>query len=88
MNKEEMKTKMQKILELKEPVFIEKLAPALSKYAQIVYLIGLVILAFAILGSIIALFGSPMAALGGLLFTLIEFVLLRMFCEFLVTYKK
>ncbi len=88
MNKEEMKVKMQKILELKEPVFVEKLAPMLSKYAQIVYLIGLVILAFAVLSSIIALFGSPLTALAGLLFTLVEFILLRMFCEFLVTYKK
>lgn len=88
MNKEELKQNAQKFLELKEPIFIEKLAPKLKKYAQIIYLVGLVLLAIAVLGSIIMLFTSPSAAIVSLLFVVIEFILLRMFCEFLISYDK
>lgn len=88
MNKEEIKKNAQKVLELKEPLFVEKLAPKLKKYAQIIYLVGLVLLAISVLGSIVLLFTSPSAAIVSLLFVVIEFILLRMFCEFLISYDK
>ena len=88
MNQEELKQNAQKMLELKEPFFVEKLAPKLKNYAQIIYLVGLVLLAISVLGGIIMLFSSPSAAIISLLFVVVEFILLRMFCKFLIYYNK
>lgn len=88
MKQEELKQNAQKMLELKEPFFVEKLAPKLKNYAQIIYLVGLVLLAISVLGGIIMLFSSPSAAIISLLFVVVEFILLRMFCEFLISYNK
>ena len=83
-NKEELK----KYLELSEPIFTEKFAPKLAPYAKIIYLVGLVILAISLLGAVVTLFSNFAAAVLTVIGVLVEFVLFRMFCEFLVTYKK
>ncbi len=88
MNKEEITAKAQKFLELKEPVLVDIVAPKIAKHAQIVYLVGLVLLAISLLGTFVMLFNNPSVALLTLIFIAVEFVLLRMFCEFLLTYTK
>lgn len=78
-----------KLLQLDEPIFIEKFASTLASYAKLVYLVGLVILAISAFGAVVALFtGAFAGALLSVIAIIVEFVLLRMFCEFLLTYKK
>lgn len=85
MKKEELK----KFLELSEPIFVAKFAPVLAPYAKIIYLIGLGVLALSILGALVTLLtGEFTAAVLGLLVIAVEFVLIRMFCEFLLTHGK
>lgn len=85
MNKEELK----KVLELNEPIFVDKFAGLLQPYAKFIYLAGLVLLAFMVLLSVVTLLtGAISASIITLFFVCIEFVLLRMFCEFLVSYRK
>ncbi len=88
MNKEELQQTAQKFLELKEPLFLDKFAPKIAPYARVVYMGGLVLLAITLLGSFIMLFSNISAALAMLFFIAVEFVLLRMFCEFLISYNK
>ncbi|MBQ8250364.1 MAG: hypothetical protein IJY92_00445 [Alphaproteobacteria bacterium] len=84
MNKEELK----KYLELGEPIFTEKYAPKLAPYAKIIYLIGLVILAISLLGAVVTLFSNFAAAILTVIAVVVEFVLFRMFCEFLQSHGK
>ncbi len=86
MNKEELQNVAQKILELKEPLLVEKLAPKAAPYARIIYMVGLVVYALCMLGSFIMLFSNPSAAIVALFFFVVEFVILRLLCEFLLTY--
>lgn len=84
LNKEEMK----KLLELNEPILVTKFAPLLKPFAKIVYLVGLIILAISVLSALVSLLtGGISAALIILIATCVEFVLLRMFCEFLVSHQ-
>lgn len=88
MNKEELKKNAQQYLELNEPLFITKWASKLKPHARLIYVTGLILLALGLLGAFVMLFTNPMGALVSLLFVFIEFVMLRMFCEFLVAYDK
>ena len=84
MNKEFIK----KLLQLDEPILTEKYAPVLAPYAKLLYLVGLVILAISAFGAIVALFtGAFAGAVLSMLAIVVEFALLRMFCEFLLTGK-
>ena len=85
MNKEELRTTAKKMLELKEPVLVPLLAPKLAKRVQVIYIICLVFLALTVLFSLISLFTSFSAAIFGLIFVVVEAVVLRMFCEFLLS---
>ena len=78
-NKEELK----KYLELSEPIFTTKFAPLLAPYAKIIYLVGLVILAISLLGAVVTLFSNFAGAILTVVAVIVEFVLFRMFCEFL-----
>ena len=74
------------LMNLDKPVLTEKLAPKLAPFAQIVYIVGLVIIALAVLSSLKLLFAGEIslfliALVGGLA----EFALLRMFCEYLAS---
>ena len=83
MTKEEMK----KFLTLDEPIFVSKFAPVLAPYAKIVYLIGLVILAISVLAALMTLLtGGIASAFLTLVVVVVEFILFRMFCEFLMTH--
>lgn len=85
MNKDDFK----KVLELNEPIFIDKFSGILQPYAKIIYLVGLVLLAVGVLWAFVTLLtGAISAAIISLFFIGVEFILLRMFCEFLISYKK
>lgn len=85
MKKEELK----KYLELDEPIFTTKFAPLLAPYAKLVYLVGLIILAVAVFGAVITLFtGGIASAFLTLVGVVVEFILFRMFCEFLLAHGK
>ncbi len=88
MNKEELQQKAQKVLELKEPILVNIVAPKLAPHARIIYLIGLVIYAVSMLVSFVMLFSNPSAAIVALFLIVVEFAILRMFCEFLISYNK
>lgn len=83
MTKEEMK----KFLTLDEPIFVSKFAPMMAPHAKIVYLVGLIILAVSVLCALITLLtGGIASAFLTLVVVAVEFVLFRMFCEFLMTH--
>lgn len=85
MKKEELK----KFLELSEPIFVTKFAPILAPYAKLLYLVGLVILALSAFGALVTLLtGGFATALLGLIAVGVEFILIRMFCEFLLSHGK
>lgn len=87
--KEMNRNDLKKTLELNETIFVDKFAVILQPYAKVIYLVGLVLLAFWVLGSLGTLLtGSISKAIVLLIFSGIEFILLRMFCEFLISYKK
>ena len=85
MKKEEMK----KFLTLDEPIFVSKFAPVLAPYAKIVYLVGLVILAITVFAALVELLtGGIASAFLTLVVVAVEFILFRLFCEFLMTHGK
>lgn len=85
MNKEELQTAIKKMLELKEPVLVPLLAPKLARRVQGIYIVCLVFLALMVLFSLISLFTSFSGAIIGLVFVVVEAIVLRMFCEFLLS---
>lgn len=85
MKKEEMK----KFLTLDEPIFVSKFAPMLAAHAKIIYLVGLVILAISVFAALVELLtGGIASSFLTLVCVAVEFVLFRMFCEFLMTHGK
>ncbi len=84
-NKEEL----QKLLDLNETIVTERFAGKIKPYAKLIYIVGSVILALAALACV-AMFitGSFSAAIISLVIVFIQFVILRMFCEFLMTCQK
>ncbi len=83
-NKEDLK----KLLDLNETFVVAQLAGKLKPYAKLIYVIGSAILALAVLGSLVMLLGSFSAGLISLALVFVQFVILRMFCEFLTTYQE
>ncbi len=81
-----MKETFKNLLNLDTPVLTEKLAPRLAPFAKIVYIIGLVIIAFGVIGTLGLLFrGDISLFLVSLLMVVAEFAIIRMFCEYLAS---
>ena len=76
------------LMNLDQPVLTQKLAPKIAPYAKIVYLVVLVILGISALGSLGLLLTNPFAFVGTLFFILVEFAIVRMFCEYLTNSAK
>ncbi|MDR2902778.1 MAG: hypothetical protein LBU87_06725 [Lactobacillales bacterium] len=84
MKKDEMKNVCKELVTLDKPVFVEMFEPKIKPYAKIIYYVFSVLLALGLLGSIATLFrGAFSAALISIIFILLDFVILRMFCEYL-----
>lgn len=71
------------LLTLDKPVLTNTLGPRLRPYAKIVYYVFAVILAVMLLGSL-TLLVKPTVFLLTLVLLVIDFVILRMFCESLI----
>ena len=83
-----MKEIFQNLLNLDKPLLTEKLAPMLAPFARLIYIIGLIILILASLGSLALLFKLELSAfLVSLIGICAEFALIRMFCEYLTAHK-
>ena len=80
-----MKEIFKNLMNLDKPVLTEKLAPKIAPYAKIIYFVVLVILALTTLSSLGMLLSGYIAGfLGAILLVVVEFALVRMFCEYLM----
>ena len=75
------------LMNLDKPILTQKLAPKIAPYAKIIYLVVLVILGLSALSSVRLLLISPLAFIGAFFLILVEFTLVRMFCEYLTSVK-
>ena len=86
---EEKKQLLHDLMTLDKVVFVPKYAEKLKKHVKAIYLILLMFLAlFAFVGLVNLLMAKISIALIQFVFIFIGFVILRMFCEFLMTYEK
>ncbi len=83
------KEELKKLLDLNEAFVTERFAGKIKPYAKLIYIIGSVILSLLALGSVVMfLTGSFSSGIIALALVFIQFVILRMFCEFLTTTQK
>ena len=76
------------LMNLDKPILTEKLAPKIAPYAKIIYLVVLLVLALTTISSLgLLLLGNVMLFLGAIFWIIVEFVLVRMFCEYLTSVK-
>ena len=80
-----MKKYFKKLMDLDEPILTKNLAPQIAPYAKVIYMAVLVILGLSALGSLTVLFENPFAFIGIIFLILVEFALVRMFCEYLTS---
>ena len=86
---EDKKQLFHDLMTLDKVVFVPKYAAKLKKYVKSIYLILLIFLAlFAFVGLVNLLMAKISIALIQFIFVFIGFVVVRMFCEFLMTYEK
>ena len=79
----------QDLMNLDKPVLTEKLAPKIAPYAKIIYLVVLIILGLTTISSLgMLLLGNIGLFLMAILGVVCEFVLVRMFCEYLTNFAK
>ena len=79
-----MKEIFKNLMDLDQPVLTKILAPKIAPYAKLIYLIILLILALATLGSIgLLLLGNVVAFAGAIFWIVVQFAIVRMFCEYL-----
>ena len=83
-----MRELFKNLMNLDRPILTQKLAPKIAPYAKIIYLVVLVLLGLSTLSSLGLLLINPLAFIGAFFLILIEFLLVRMFCEYLTSVKK
>jgi len=82
-----MKELFKNLMNLDKPILTKKLAPKIAPYAKIIYLVVLVILGLSTLGTLGVLLVNPLAFIGAIFLIFTEFLLVRMFCEYLTSVK-
>lgn len=81
-----MKKTFKNLLNLDNPILTERLAPHLAPFAKIVYIVGLVLIAFGFVGTLgLLIHGDISLFLVSLLMLVAEFAIIRMFCEYLAS---
>ena len=86
---EEKKQLLHDLMTLDKVVFVPKYAAKFKKHAKTIYLILLMFLAlFAFVGLVNLLLAKISIALIQFVLVFIGFIVIRMFCEFLMTYEK
>lgn len=85
MNKEMFKD----LLDLKAAVFVPKFAAQLKQYNKLIYYVGLFFVFLMLVQSLVTLIhGAISMAILELAWAFISFVIVRMFCEFLMDYSE
>lgn len=82
-----MRELFKNLMNLDKPILTQKLAPKIAPYAKIIYLVVLVILGISTLGTLSVLMVNPLAFIGAVFLIFMEFLLVRMFCEYLTSVK-
>ncbi len=81
-----MREILKNLMNLDRPILTEKLAPKIAPYAKIIYMICLLILGLATISSLGLLFGGYIFGfLGTFFWIIVQFAIVRMFCEYLVS---
>lgn len=84
-----MRELFKNLMNLDKPVLTEKLAPKIAPYAKIIYLIVLVILGLTTISSLgMLLLGNAGFFLATIFWVIVEFAIVRMFCEYLISSAK
>lgn len=87
--KEQLKKYWDNFITLKAPLLVDKWAEKLQQYVHQIYLIAIAVLGLCALSMLVTLLtGKISASFVGFIFIVIDFIIVRMFCEFLLTYKK
>ena len=77
------------LMNLDQPVLTEKLAPKIAPYAKIIYLVILVILGLTTISSLgMLLLGNVVLFLAAIFWIVVQFAIVRMFCEYLINSAK
>ena len=83
-----MKEIFQNLMNLDKPILTEKLAPRIAPYAKIIYLVVLIILGLTTISSLgMLLLGNIGFFLATIFWVIVEFAIVRMFCEYLNSAK-
>lgn len=84
-----MKEILKNLMHLDKPVLTEKLAPKIAPYAKIIYLVVLVVLGLTAISSLgMLLLGNIGFFLATIFWVIVEFAIVRMFCEYLISSAK
>ncbi len=79
------KEMLDELTNLEKPFLVDRLAGKLAPHAKIIYIVLAVILALSALRSLVSVFtGNFSVAIFDLVMVAVYFVIVRMFCEFLV----
>ena len=84
-----MKEIFKNLMNLDKPILTEKLAPKIAPYAKIIYLVVLLVLGLTTISSLGMLFlGNVGFFLATIFWVIVEFAIVRMFCEYLISSGK
>lgn len=84
-----MKELFQNLMNLERPILTEKLAPVIAPYAKIIYLIVLFVLALTVISSLgLLLLGNIALFVAAVFWVVVQFTIVRMFCEYLISSGK
>ncbi|MGN0919403.1 MAG: hypothetical protein ACI4OR_01400 [Alphaproteobacteria bacterium] len=84
-----MRELFKNLMNLDTPVLTEKLAPKIAPYAKIIYLVILVILGLTTISSLgMLLMGNIGVFLVAIFWVVVQFAIVRMFCEYLTSSAK
>ena len=84
-----MREILKNLMNLDKPVLTEKLAPKSAPYAKIIYLVILVILGLTTISSLgMLLLGNVGLFLAAIFWIVVQFAIVRMFCEYLINSAK
>ena len=81
-----MREILKNLMNLDRPVLTEKLAPKIAPFAKIIYMLCLLVLGLATISSLGLLFSGYLFTFMGMFFWIVvQFAIVRMFCEYLTT---
>ena len=80
---------LKSLMNLDQPILTQKLAPKIAPYAKIIYLVTLVILSITVISSLgLLLLGNVVLFVASIFGVIVQFAIIRMFCEYLINSVK